>query len=387
MKVLLSWLRDFAPFDGDPVALGEEMSDLGMAVEDLQRLGEGLDGIVVARVLETRAVEGANKIHQVIVDAGDGEPLEIGCGAFNMRAGDLVPLATIGTVMPGGMEIGRRKMAGVWSHGMLCSTRELGLGDVHDGITIANPLVAEQSVLRTSLLPGLVGAIAYNWSHRNHGVQLFEIGHTFNRPSSPDADLPDEREALGAALAGGDAADAVHLWRFVAEALGVDAASIENGEIAGYHPTRSARIVVGGTVVGALGEIDPGVLDAHGIGERVAHVEVDLDAVLDAASEVSTYRPFSLYPSSDIDLAFDVDDAVPAAAVEDAIRAAGGPLLWSVRLFDVYRGQGVAAGRRSLAYALRLQAPDRTLTEADVAEVRTAIIAAVGSAVGATLRG
>ena len=782
MKVLLSWLRDFAPFSGDPGALGEEMSDLGMAVEDLQRIGEGLEGIVVARVLETRPVPGANKIHQVIIDAGDGQPLEIGCGAFNMAAGDLVPLATIGTVMPNGMEIGRRKMAGVWSNGMLCSSVELGLGSDHagilvlpphlapgtpfteamgiepdvlydleinpnrpdamsvagvaldlaarlrlpftlpdpspavvpadrvqsvsveildpdrcgsfearvirdvtvgpgdpklgarlallgmrsisnvvdvsnyvmlelgqpnhpydlakvagpgfrvrvaregetlttlddverrlspddllicdgddvpvglagimggatseidatttdvllemawfhpieivkssrrhklrseasarfekgadpevidlamrrfaallgapledgvaqatgslperppvrlrtarvarllgtdlgpariaevldpigftttpvgddhdvqipswrydsateidvieevarhhgysalgrtvpraattgglsprqaarrrlrsllvgrgiteampmpflapgelarcglpdDGITIANPLVAEQSVLRTSLLPGLVGAIAYNWSHRNHGVQLFEIGHTFNRPSSPDADLPDEREALGAALAGGDAADAVHLWRFVAEALGVDAASIENGEFAGYHPTRSGRIVVGGTVVGALGEIDPGVLDAHGIGERVAHVEVDLDAVLDAASEVSTYRPFSLYPSSDIDLAFDVDDAVPAAAVEDAIRAAGGPLLWSVRLFDVYRGQGVAAGRRSLAYALRLQAPDRTLTEADVAEVRTAIIAAVGSAVGATLRG
>ena len=134
MKVLLSWLRDFAPFAGDPVALGEEMSDLGMAVEELERIGEGLDGIVVARVLETRPIEGANKIHQVIVDAGDGEPLEIGCGAFNMAAGDLVPLATIGTVMPNGMEIGRRKMAGVWSNGMLCSTQELGLGDDHEGI-------------------------------------------------------------------------------------------------------------------------------------------------------------------------------------------------------------------------------------------------------------
>ena len=94
-----------------------------MAVEELERIGEGLDGIVVARVLETRPIEGANKIHQVIVDAGDGEPLEIGCGAFNMQAGDLVPLATIGTVMPNGMEIGRRKMAGVWSNGMLCSTQ------------------------------------------------------------------------------------------------------------------------------------------------------------------------------------------------------------------------------------------------------------------------
>ena len=114
--------------------LGDQLSDLGMTVEDMERLGEGLDGVVVARVLETRAIEGAQKIHQVVVDAGDGEPLEIGCGAFNMAAGDLVPLATIGTTMPNGMEIGRRKMAGVWSNGMLCSPSELGLGDDHAGI-------------------------------------------------------------------------------------------------------------------------------------------------------------------------------------------------------------------------------------------------------------
>jgi phenylalanyl-tRNA synthetase beta chain len=139
MKVLLSWLRDFAPFEGDPIALGDELSDLGMAVESMDRLGEGLEGVVVARVLETRPIEGANKIHQVVVDAGDGQPLEIGCGAFNMAVGDLVPLATIGTVMANGMEIGRRKMAGVWSNGMLCSARELGLGDEHGGIFLLPP--------------------------------------------------------------------------------------------------------------------------------------------------------------------------------------------------------------------------------------------------------
>src|SRR3546814_18288063 len=74
-----------------------------------------------------------------------------------------------------------------------------GLPD--EGITIANPLVAEQSVLRTSLLPGLVGAVAYNWSHRNHGARLFEIGHTFNRSAEPAPDLPDEREVFAAVLA------------------------------------------------------------------------------------------------------------------------------------------------------------------------------------------
>jgi phenylalanyl-tRNA synthetase beta chain len=260
-----------------------------------------------------------------------------------------------------------------------------GLPD--DGITIANPLVAEQSVLRTSLLPGLVGAVAYNWSHRNHGVRLFEIGHVFRRPADPAAELPDEREHLAAVLAGEDATASVHLWRVLAEALGFDSLEIVNGEVLGLHPTRAARLVVGEVEVGALGEVDPGVLEQHGIGERVAYVEVDLDTLLAQPHGDRHFRPFSLYPSSDIDLAFEVDDAVPASAVADVIRGAGGDLLWSVRLFDVFRGGSVPEGRRSLAFALRMQAPDRTLTDADVAEVRTAIIDAVQSALPATLRG
>jgi phenylalanyl-tRNA synthetase beta chain len=260
-----------------------------------------------------------------------------------------------------------------------------GLPD--DGITIANPLVAEQSVLRTALLPGLVGAVAYNWSHRNDGVRLFEIGHAFRRPANRDAELPDERELLGAVLAGADAAEAVHLWQFVAEQLAVPGVRLENGEVAGFHPTRAARLLVGDAPIGSVGEIDPGVLEAHGIGERVGYLEVDLDTLLELPHGERTYRPFSLFPSSDIDLAFEVADDVPASAVEGAIRVSGGDLLWSVRLFDVYRGPGVADGARSLAYTLRLQAPDRTLTDADVAAVRQQIIDAVQSQLTATLRG
>src|SRR5690606_17454004 len=118
-----------------------------------------------------------------------------------------------------------------------------------------------------------------------------------------------------------------------------------------------------------------------------AYLEVDLEALLDLPHGDRPFRPFSLFPSSDVDLAFEVDDEVPASAVEDAVRAAGGDLLWSVRLFDVFRGDAVAAGRRSLAYALRLQAPDRTLTDADVAEARTRIIDHVQATLPATLRG
>src|SRR4029453_12905595 len=139
MKVLVSWLRDFAPIEGDPVALGEQMSDLGMAVEQMDVLGAGLGGIVVARVLATRPHPDADRMQLVDVDAGDGGSTQIVCGAFNMAAGDLVPLATLGTVLPSGMEIARRKKRGEWSNGMLCSAPELGLGGDPGGILILPP--------------------------------------------------------------------------------------------------------------------------------------------------------------------------------------------------------------------------------------------------------
>jgi phenylalanyl-tRNA synthetase beta chain len=818
MKVLLSWLRDFAPIDGDPVVLGEHLSDLGMAVEELEVLGEGLDGVVVAEVLATRPHPNADKIQLVDVDAGDGEALQIACGAFNMAPGDLVPLATVGTTMPNGMEIGRRKMRGEWSNGMLCSPRELGLGGDHagihilppglpvgapfveamgiesdvlydleinpnrpdamsvagvardlaarlgvpfslpepvvdevpasrlgavtievdapdlcgrftarvlrgvtvgdpdpavarrltllgmrpinslvdvsnyvmlelgqpnhpydlakirggglrvrrardgetlvtldgvertfttddllicdaedrpvgiagvmggsdteidettadvllemawflpisiaktsrrlrlrseasarfekgtdpeiidlahrrfaelvspsgagleagtvdmrgelpdrspvhvrtaqvnrllgtelsaariaelldpigfaatvtgddtevtipswrydssaeidvveevarlygygalgqslppsahagrltarqlerrrlrsllvgrglseamplpflapgdlersglpgDGLEIANPLVAEESVLRTSLLPGLVKALATNAARRNTGVGLWEIGHVFRRPAGDAASadgraeagreagseagseadgpaeapgagpgpLPDEREMLGVALGGRDAAEAVHEWRAVAELLGLQGVTVRNEVVPGLHPTRSAGLVgPAGQAVGAVGEVDPEVLASHGIGERVGWLEVDLDVAAGLPRDPHVYRPVSIYPSSDIDLAFEVEDAVPAGEVEQALRDAGGERLASLELFDVYRGTGIAPGRRSLAYTLRLDAPDHTLTDDEVAEVRRRCIDAVEQRFAASLRG
>src|SRR5579872_6224949 len=117
--VPLSWLRDFAPFDLDPVALGEVFDDLGMVVEAITRVGEGLDGVVVARVERIEAIPGADKIRRVLVDAGRDAPLQIVCSAWNFDVGDSVPLAPVGTVLPGGFEITQRKMKGVVSDGML----------------------------------------------------------------------------------------------------------------------------------------------------------------------------------------------------------------------------------------------------------------------------
>ncbi len=786
MKVLLSWLREFAPVEGDPVALGETMSDLGMAVESIEHLGQGLDGVVVARVLGLRPHPNADRIQLVDVDAGDGEALQICCGAFNMGVGDLVPLATLGTTMPSGLTIERRKLRGEWSNGMLCSGAELALGDDHAGIlilagdltpgtdlgealgvdadvlydleinpnrpdamsvagvardlaarlgvpfhlpvpdvaeldatldgrasvdivapdlcgrfhlclldrvsvgsspawianrltalgmrpinsvvdvsnyvmlelgqpnhtydlakvpggalrvrwarpgeriltldgvereldagdgviadgddvaigiagvmggasteisvdttevllemawwqplaiarsskrlglrseasarfergtdpevvelasrrfaellapsgvrllggrvdargqlpapavirvrtdrvnrllgtelgpaevrdqlepielrceptddddvlevhvptfrpdtqtetdvieevarhygygniprsvptsfrigrlsgrqtdrrmlrqvltglgvdeamplpflapgdleavavesravTLTNPLVAEESVLRTSLRPGLLKAVAYNHSHRNERVRLFEIGKVF-LPSLPGEVLPDEREALAVVLAGSEAGDAVEVWRVLADALAVADVGIEQVAVEGLHPGRSGELSAGGQVVGVVGELDPGVLARLGIAGRVALVEVDLDQLLAVPHGDRPYRPVSRYPSNDIDLAFEVDESVPAAAVEGAIRAAAGERLADLRLFDVFRGPSLPEGTRSLAFGLRLQAPDRTLTDDEVGELRAQVIAAVESELPARLRG
>ena len=783
MKVLLSWLREFAPIEGDPADLGDQLSGLGLAVESIKPIGEGLGGIVVARVLGLRPHPDADRIQIVDVDAGDGEALQVCCGAFNMSVGDLVPLATLGCVMPDGMEITRRRMRGEWSNGMLCSPVEIGLGDdgegilvldgdhapglplaealemgadvlfdievnpnrpdamsvagvardlaarqgapfslpepavdetgldatdrlsveildpdlcgrfavrvldgvgiqasprwlanrltalgmrpinsvvdvsnyvmlelgqpshtydlaklagagfrvrravdgetietldgvtrtltsadgvvadsddmvvgiagvmggasteiggdttsvalemawwdpasiaasarrlglrseasarfekgadpevadlamrrfaelladtgatlapgmvdargntperetilvrtgrvngilgtdltrdrigellgpieftavpngddldvdipsfrpdstteidvieevarMHgytgiartrprsmltgalsrrqvdrrtvrtamiglgldevmpvpflapgdleragldaDGITVTNPLVAEESVMRSSLRPGILKTLAYNASHRLAGLGLFEVGHVYRHPEASQP-LPDEREYLAVALAGRDAGDAVGVWSALADALAARDYALVADVVAGLHPTRTARIEVGGVPVGHVGEVDPGVLDAFDVPERVGWLEVDLDTLLGVPHGDTPYQQVSRYPSSDIDLAFEVDDAVPASAVERCLREAAGDLLARLSLFDVFRGAPVGDGSRSLAFTLRFQAVDRTLTDAEMVDVRRRCIDAVEGSLPASLR-
>jgi phenylalanyl-tRNA synthetase beta chain len=251
------------------------------------------------------------------------------------------------------------------------------------GIVVTNPLDARESVVRTSLRPGLLKAVGYNASHRNEGVGLFEVNKVFLRQGD---ERPAEPEMLGVVLAGREAPAAVAVWQSLVEVLGVDA-ELRNAVVSGFHPTRAAEIVVGGSVVGTVGEIDPAVAENYGISERVAAVEVDLDAVSATERRPRTSSTVSRFPSNDIDLAFVVPAAVPAGAVEATIRESAGVLLASVRLFDVYRGESLGAEARSLAYELRLQATDRTLKDGEVAEVRQQVIDAVEQAHGASLRG
>ena len=254
------------------------------------------------------------------------------------------------------------------------------------GITVTNPLDARESVVRTSLRPGLLKAVAYNLSHRAPSIRLFEIGKVFLPPTGAD-ERPAEPEHLAVVLAGRPAPDAVAIWRSLVETLGVEDAHLRAEAVDGFHPTRTASFLAGDRVVGAVGEIDPAVATEFGIDDRVACLEIDLDALAAVPRAPRTYTAISRFPSNDIDLAFVVPESVPAGAVEATIRGSAGDLLASVRLFDVYRGESLGDGARSLAYALRLQADDRTLKDTEVAEVRQRVIDAVESTHGATLRG
>ena len=242
-----------------------------------------------------------------------------------------------------------------------------------EGVTLTNPLVHEESVLRTSLMPGQLKAIAYNQSHRVDAIRLFEIGHVF-LPSVDGELLPDEREHLSVALVGAEAPDAVAVLHALDDALALPNMQLRSATPAGLHPTRAGEVLIAGRVRGHVGEVDPAVLAAYGVEGRVGWLELDLGTILDGPHGSRKYRPVSKYPSSDVDLAFEVPDSIPAASVAGSLRKGGGTLLVGLELFDVYRGPGVADDTRSLAYRLRLQSSARTLTDAELAEVRQACI-------------
>lgn len=256
-------------------------------------------------------------------------------------------------------------------------------------VEVENPLDRSESFLRTSLLPGLLKAVRFNADHQQPDVRLFEIGRTFGLPSG-DAVVPTETETAAVILAGADADArlAARMWAVVGQALRLEDVRVVPGELPGLHPTRSARLVgAGGNPIGVVGEVDPGVVAAYELTGRVAWLEVDLVPLFDEPRRPEVAPAVSRFPASDFDLAFVVDETVAAADVERTLRAAAGELAESVSLFDVYRSGQFGPGRRSLAYRIRLRAPDRTLTDAELTAQRQAAIDAVVGAHHAELRG
>jgi phenylalanyl-tRNA synthetase beta chain len=265
-------------------------------------------------------------------------------------------------------------------------------------VEAANPLRAEESLLRPCILPGLLRAVAHNDAHGIADLALFELGHVFLAPP-PGQTLPDERDHLALALTGTlrrqpveadravDVYDVVDCLRALSQALGIADLRVVAATAPGLHPVRSAAVVVDGERIGHLGELAPEALESLGATGPVVVAELSLDALLGAARVDRQFVEVSRFPASGIDLAFVLDDTVAAASVVETLRSAGGAVLEDVRCFDVFRSDALGAGRVSLAFALRYRALDRTLTDDDVGQLRQQAIDAVTSAHGAELRG
>jgi phenylalanyl-tRNA synthetase beta chain len=267
-------------------------------------------------------------------------------------------------------------------------------------VVVHNPLVADQSALRTSLRPGLVSVLAANAARRVADVQVFELGRVFHagRPSG----RPEEHRALGIAATGrwrsgwnvpADQAmtDFYHLKGVVEtllRELGVSGWVVEPllETTTWWHPGRSALLRWQGRVIGRFGELHPDLGTVHRLPHRAYLADVDLEALLPATVLIRTSPDLPRYPPVERDVAAIVPDRLPAAQVETAIRAAAGPLLEAVELFDVYAGPPVPAGHRNLAYRLRLRAPDRTLTADEAEEIVRQVRIALQEQVGVRLR-
>jgi len=283
-------------------------------------------------------------------------------------------------------------------------------------VPLENPLSAEEPGMATTLLVGLLKAVALNVGRGHADIALVETARVFlptaevpdapiygvdGRPS--DAELAALEQALpaqpwhiGLVLAGHRESagwygagrpvswsDAVDIVRALAASFHVDV-EVKSADLRPWHPGRVAAIVVAGETIGYAGELHPGVCRAWGVPERTVAAEIDLDALVAAAPDLGPRPTFSSFPVAKEDLAFIVDDSVSAAVLQHAVAGAS-DLIESVRLFDVYTGDQVPAGHKSLAFALRLRAPDRTLAEDEIRAARTAAVEAA-AALGATLR-
>jgi phenylalanyl-tRNA synthetase beta chain len=287
-------------------------------------------------------------------------------------------------------------------------------------VRLANPLVDAQPLMRTSLLATLLDTARRNVSRGAGDLGLFELGLvTLPGPGAPPAPVlvggtrpsaqvlaavrdavPAQPRHVAGVLAGArepsgwwgagrrvEPGDAIEAVRAVARVLGVqvDLVAVEQ---APWHPGRCAQVrTVDGAVVGHAGELHPQVVAAFELPARAVAFELDLDALVAAGAGAPVQaRAVSTFPVAKEDIAVVVDAQVPVARVLEVVRAAAGELAEDVRLFDIYTGSQVPAGTRSLAFALRLRAADRTLTASDAVAVRDAVVAAVGEQLGGSLR-
>jgi phenylalanyl-tRNA synthetase beta chain len=318
---------------------------------------------------------------------------------------DRVPSTLPGVRQAGGLTADQRLRrrvadllagAGLWETSAVpfVSSEDVALAPGRPPVRMANPISAEDAVLQTSLLPGLLRAARRNVAHRRTSVRLFEIATTF-RAGDPD---PVEEERVAALLTGPvgeewpagrrdhDFLDAKGLLEHLADGLAT--AGLELGEPADppWHPGRSAVVTIEGEPAGEVGELHPRVARRFDLPGRVAALELRVGALVAASGSEPRYRDVSRFPPVHRDVAFVLDASVPAGAVRAALVEAADDLLDRAALFDVFEGDPLPEGKRSLAFSVDFRAPDRTLTDLEVEERVRAIADRLAADFGADLR-
>ncbi|MDX2973262.1 phenylalanine--tRNA ligase subunit beta [Kribbella solani] len=285
-------------------------------------------------------------------------------------------------------------------------------------VQLVNPISDEEPSMQTTLLATLLRTAERNVGRGASDLAIFQTGLVFlpkaetkpaplpsvaQRPSDAEIQalydaLPDQPLHVGVVLTGALTptgwwgkgspagwADAVQVARLIASAVGVEPV-VRNAEYAPWHPGRCAEFSIDGTVIGHAGELHPKVCQAFGLPARSSAVELNLGVLIDAAPESISARPFSSYPVAKEDVALIVPAEVSSAEVQAALTEGAGELLEAVRLFDVYTGEQIGEGKKSLAFALRFRAPDRTLKENEVAGARQAAVQVAVDRFGAVQR-
>ena len=318
---------------------------------------------------------------------------------------------TLGSTMPGIRQPGglqpsyalRRRLREVLVRAGLREATSLSFASQADlelmghatGIRLANPPSADEPFLRTSLVPNLMKALSRNAYRGRAGAALFEIGHVFH-PGAIGA--VDELESVGAALWGA-AGQGVHAERreldffdakgaveVLMEGLEVPVWSLGDPLGLPFHPGRSAAVLVAGRSAGTLGEIHPRAAERFDLPGRVVAFELDVSVVGSHPGRGGAFQDIPRYPPVHRDLAFVVDSATPGGVLRAALMDAGGQLLDSAVLFDVFEGPPIPPGKKNLAFSVELRAPDRTLTDEEAEGVVDSIVARLRRDFGAQFR-
>ncbi|MBF1135167.1 MAG: phenylalanine--tRNA ligase subunit beta [[Eubacterium] sulci] len=263
-----------------------------------------------------------------------------------------------------------------------------------DTVDIINPMGEDTAAMRTILTPGMLEVLTRNYSRSVEGVRAFEIGKVFSKNYIQPEGLPDESFDLSLGIYGKDESffTLKGMIECMFDMMGIkDVSYIAESEYGIYHPGRCARVVKvtekGEEVeLGIMGEVHPDVASNYGIGDKVYCGEFFLDRLIEFSSREIQYSKPPKYPSTSRDIAMVVSESTPVAEIEKVIKEAGTEILRSVKLFDIYRGIQVGAGKKSVAYSLTYRHDDRTLTDVETEEAHAKVVEALKNNLGASIR-